>query len=105
MRINAGAVTDNVAGIGANEFTCTFFTDFVANARVSARTAVIFVTRKIEAFVTADTGAFGANTRVFLTRLIGETRIIARTAMILVGRIIDAFALTNLRIGRTNAST
>ena len=103
MRINAGAVTDNVVGIGANEFTCTFFTDFVANACVSARTAVIFVTRKIEAFVTADTGAFGANTRAFLTRLIGEARIIARTAMILVGRIIDAFALTNLRIGRTNA--
>lgn len=103
MRINAGAVTDNVVGIGAYEFTCTFFTDFVANACVSARTAVIFVTRKIEAFVTADIGVFGANTRAFLTRLIGETRITARTAMILVGRIIDAFALTNLRIGRTNA--
>ena len=72
---------------------------------MSARTAVIFVTRKIEAFVTADTGAFGANTRVFLTRLIGETRVTARTAMIPVGREIDAFALTDLCIGRTNAST
>ena len=76
-------------------------TRLIGEARVSAGTAVILITRIIEAFIATFFQSIGTFAGTAFTGLIGETRVSTGTAVILVTRKIDARAAANRHIRRT----